>query len=238
METVNLLNANNEILKVEVIRYFNFNGNRYLLYSLNEVDENNYIKLYAVKISDFGLESVQIIDENEWNALVQQIKTIIKENKIGVAQVNDLNYKELESLKVNDERAFRFPNQLVEFLKANKKSFDEPNTTIELEEQPTIEPITINKIEEDSFNVVANENPVDTPLTTPLNQEFNTNEQFNYNQGAPEAFTSNQEINFQNNQVEDYQALYMNEKELTNTLKSEISELKEKLNKITEIVNK
>ncbi len=142
MDSVNLINVNNETISVNVIRYFQLNNSNYLIYSLNEIDAQNYVKLYAVKIENSGgvLVSSNIVDENIWTSIKEQIKIIVRGNKDGVAQVDDLNYRELETMKINEGRVFKLSNQLVSLLGANKKVFEEEETAETLvEEQPKVE---------------------------------------------------------------------------------------------------
>lgn len=135
MDKISILNIDNTTVDVDVIRFFNLNGNKYLIYSLNEVDEQNYIKLYGVKISssEGSLIGSNIVDEEEWNVVKERIKTIIMENKEGNSNVEDLDYNQLINLKISDYRVFKLSTQLTELLKANKKSFKSEAT---FEQQP------------------------------------------------------------------------------------------------------
>ncbi|MDD2518477.1 MAG: hypothetical protein PHI05_00860 [Bacilli bacterium] len=147
MERINLINANNEPFNAEVIRYFELNNSGYLIYSLNEVDEQNYVKLYAVKVNnENGALITTNIDEDAWTAIKELIKVIIRANKDGVAEVADLNLANLESLKINDGRVFKLSNQLTELLGANKKVVveqpvvEETPAMPEVEETPVVTP--------------------------------------------------------------------------------------------------
>lgn len=123
MEKVNLLNVNNEVMIVSVIRYFIMNNNNYLIYSLDEVDEQGYVKLYAAEIENKEgfFTGVNIEDEDAWNNVKELIKVIVRANQTGVAEVDDLNYIELENAQLVGSRVFKLSNQLVELLGANKK---------------------------------------------------------------------------------------------------------------------
>ena len=46
MDSIVLYNQNGQKFDVEVIRYFKYNDNKYLIFSLDEVDNNGYIQLY------------------------------------------------------------------------------------------------------------------------------------------------------------------------------------------------
>ena len=140
MENVNVVNINNELLNINVIRYFEMDNDRYLIYSLNEIDEQNYVKLYAIKVEDRdgNLVGFKIEDENTWASIKELIKVIVRGNKNGIAEVSDLNYKELEALRLSDSRVFKLSNPLAELLSANKKTFLE--SQVEMESQIEIEP--------------------------------------------------------------------------------------------------
>lgn len=213
MESVNLINVDGETMKVEIIRYFQFNNNNYLIYSLNEVDEQNYVKLYAVKVENNGgvLVSSNITDESVWGAIKEQIKIIVRGNKDGIAEVADLNYRELESLKIVDSRVFKLSNQLVSLLGANKKVFDEEpredfqgNETPQAESvfQVDVEPITVGSIEPSEV-------------------------------AQPAIETPNVGVSFENFQPEvkeeNYKELYEQEQEKVNLLQNKIDEIKKLL---------
>lgn len=213
MESVNLINVDGETMKVEIIRYFQFNNNNYLIYSLNEVDEQNYVKLYAVKVENNGgvLVSSNITDESVWGAIKEQIKIIVRGNKDGIAEVADLNYRELESLKIVDSRVFKLSNQLVSLLGANKKVFDEEpredfqgNETPQAESvfQVDVEPITVGPVEPSEVIQPAIETP-------------NVGETFENFQ--PEV------------KEENYKELYEQEQEKVNLLQNKIDEIKKLL---------
>ena len=60
----------------EKIRYIEFNGNKYFLYTLNEKDNEGYEKLYINKIID---NEEDVITDSEWEELKNNIPTIVKE---------------------------------------------------------------------------------------------------------------------------------------------------------------
>lgn len=213
MESVNLINVDGETMKVEIIRYFQFNNNNYLIYSLNEVDEQNYVKLYAVKVENNGgvLVSSNITDESVWGAIKEQIKIIVRGNKDGIAEVADLNYRELESLKIIDSRVFKLSDQLVSLLGANKKVFEEePSGDFQGGETPQsesvfqvdVEPITVGSIEPSEV-------------------------------AQPAIETPNVGVSFENFQPEvkeeNYKELYEQEQEKVNLLQNKIDEIKKLL---------
>ena len=113
-------NINDEYLDVEVVRYFISNGTKYLIYSLNEVDESGYIKLYASKIH--GSKAVIIADELEWDEVKQVIKEVVRNNRSGnEIDIIDLPEEELEDVVLQDTRVFKLQGNLVNWLSENKR---------------------------------------------------------------------------------------------------------------------
>ncbi|MDD2180851.1 MAG: hypothetical protein PHW32_00535 [Bacilli bacterium] len=203
MERINLVNVNNEILNANVIRYFALNNSNYLIYSLNEVDEQNYVKLYAIKVDSQNgvMVSSNVTDENDWLAIKELIKVIIRGNKNGVAEVADLNYNELESLQVTENRVFKLSKQLTELLSANKKEFVVQQPQVELE-PVTIEPIQTPEV---SFEPVSTPNLDVESTITPLEE--------------PKDSQPNAEVDY-------YKNLYQQEKVKNEELTNKLNEIK------------
>ena len=47
MDKLTITNGDNTKMKVDLIRYFKFNNDCFLIYSMGEVDEKNYIKIIS-----------------------------------------------------------------------------------------------------------------------------------------------------------------------------------------------
>ncbi len=203
MEKITLINTNNEPIDAHVIRYFELNNSNYLIYSLNEIDEQNYLKLYAVKVENQNgsLFSSNITNDADWSAIKELIKVIIRGNKNGVAEVNDLNYNELESLKINEMRVFKLANQLAELLAANKKVTEE-------KPQIEIEPIAIEPIVNPEVNIET-EPIVQTPEPAETTEDKQQNVEADY-----------------------YKNLYLKEKEKNEDLNNKLNEIKKLLGAI------
>ena len=115
-----MTNIQGSNLDCEIIRYFEKNNNKYLIYSLNEMDEVGYVKLYASKIVD---KHARIItDDDEWTFIKETIKDIVRNNRDGVSlDIIDLNENELENIVLEDNRIFKLQGNLVKLLMENKK---------------------------------------------------------------------------------------------------------------------
>lgn len=135
--------------KVNVIRYFLSQEQRYLIYTLSEKDETGYIKLYVSKIDYNPLRAISINDEDEWNRIKDLIKTTIKENKASAAlSIIDLNYADIENIEVVDSKIFKLLDSMVEILSSNKKLFEDfSDAFIEKEEEKPSK-----KVIEDEYN--------------------------------------------------------------------------------------
>ncbi len=113
-------NIDDEYIDVEVIRYFLNNDTEYLIYSLNEIDESGYTKLYASKI--IGSRACMITDSDEWNIIKEIIKEVVRCNRDG-SELNiiDLNEDNLNDIVLQDTRVFKLQGNLVNLLSENKK---------------------------------------------------------------------------------------------------------------------
>lgn len=149
---------NNQSLEVSVIRFFKKNDQVYLVYSLNEKDEYEYIKLYVTKIYNQNGQLVGngVTDENEWKAIKDEIQDIIRANREHLQpNITDLDAVILKNLKINDRRAFKLLEQSINLLekKSTAKGGIDNYEQLYLREQQN-NMILINKINNlrDSFN--------------------------------------------------------------------------------------
>ena len=131
MDKVTISNLQGENGLVNVIRYFMNNGNEYLIYSLNEVDEAGYTRLYVTKITGVdGTYSAETLNDTEWNEIKNIVKLIVKANKEGIpVPVQDLNPKKISNILLKDKKIFKLNAPLVNDLGANKPNFDEETGT-------------------------------------------------------------------------------------------------------------
>lgn len=237
MERVNLINANNEPFSAEVIRYFELNNSGYLIYSLNEVDEQSYVKLYAVKVNnENGALTTTNIDEDAWMSIKELIKVIIRANKDGVAEVADLNLNNLESLMINDGRVFKLSSQLTELLGANKKVVVEQPIVEETPAMPEVEIAPVATPEQ----TIENEWPMEPSIDAVAGTDELTPVETTTPEVAPEVSLENEwpmeptvetqtETTEGNVAVDSFKELYEQEK-----LKNE--ELTNKLNEIKKLI--
>lgn len=122
MDTIFLYNQNNDKFPTDVVRYFSLNNNKYFIFTLNEVDDNNYVQLYASRIeNEFGKLTMKYIsDDAEWNAFKDAIQKIVIDNRNGIKNESDLDYTELDGMVVTEFRIFKLRNEVAKELSMNK----------------------------------------------------------------------------------------------------------------------
>ncbi len=113
---------NGEKLPAQKIRYFEYNNSQYLIYDLKEDNDDNYVKLYIVKL-DGNIE--QVIDDDEWNILKDMIQDIVKEIKSNnIKSFKDLTGSKIDEIDSNYARPFKLKKDLVDimtYIKGEKK---------------------------------------------------------------------------------------------------------------------
>lgn len=130
MNGVTLKKVDGSIESVNVVRYFKLNDFSYLIFSLNEIDDGGYVKLYVSKFTNGVGETIH--DDVEWNLIKDTIKDIIKRNKEGIpVGLNDLDENNLANITINDQKVFKLNASLLQLLSANKNATSEiPNNTV------------------------------------------------------------------------------------------------------------
>lgn len=127
MKKINLFDSNDRKVQVSLVRFFKFNNDMYFIYTLNEKDEKNYIKLYMVKVmEEFGRYlSYHISDDSEWQYTQTILKTILKEIKYNQERTfTDLNSETLNGMKIQKARIFKFEKDLVDLLTNEDKKIE------------------------------------------------------------------------------------------------------------------
>ena len=124
MKQIYLSHESGNLFKVCVVRYFHFKNNVYLIYTLNEKDTKDYIKLYVVKVmKELGeLVTQTVRRQDEWQAMKNLIKRILSELKKGDLRiVTDLDVQELEEVVIYENRSFSLASDLVNLLTSPAK---------------------------------------------------------------------------------------------------------------------
>ena len=251
MEKVTISNEKGENGLVNVVRYFQNNGTQYLIYSLNEVDEAGYTRLYVVKINGVnGNYTAEMPNESEWNDVKNLIKLIVKANKEGMpVPVQDINPKKLTNIILKDKKVFKLNTSLVNDLESNKTSFDDekennvetqsinPNNSFEIPSAPSFEQPAQPSYEIPSapdFNAQSFssfESPVQPTFDMPA-QQFDFNNKFtSINNNQNSEIDNTKEISDINQQNEEMK------KEIEH-LKQEIEHYKLIMSNLKEIIEK
>lgn len=133
MNGVTVKKADGSTVSINVVRYFKLNDFSYLIFSLNEIDDGGYVKLYISKIIN-GIGTT-ISDDVEWNLIKDTIKEIIKRNKEGISTgINDLNETELTNVTITDQKVFKLNDSLLQLLSANKNIINSISDDVIIEE--------------------------------------------------------------------------------------------------------
>lgn len=122
MDKMFITNQMGERLEVGVVRFFEHNEITFLIYTLSEVDANNYVKLYVTKVNTENVQSITITEESEWNSFKDVMKEIIRNNKNNLPlQIKDLDPQEINNIVIYDSKVFKLSSEMVSFLQMNKK---------------------------------------------------------------------------------------------------------------------
>ena len=248
MDKITISNLQGENGLVNVVRYFKNNGTEYLIYSLNEVDEAGYTRLYVTKLNGVdGMYTADTLNENEWNEIKNLVKIIVKSNKEGMpVPVQDLNPKRINSILLKDKKVFKLNAPLVNDLSANIPNFDTDSDegneqkTIgqsEVPSAPTFETPVQSTFEVPSAPTF--ETPVQSTFEVPSAPTFETPVQptFDFNS----TFTSNNQATSyesNSNMTQDYKKMYEEEFEKNKELQTQIDEYKTILDNLKRIIEK
>ena len=185
MQKLSLLNNNNSVFQVDLVRYFSYDSEDYLIYTLNETDEKGYLKLYLVEIlEELGeLVCYTINDDDNWQKMQDVIKKVIKEIKNKKRELLvDKNPLEIDKLKIVNPRYFKLDKKLVDILCLDYlENVSDVDIDVDLDEldDMVIEAIPLPDDEviilengEDS-NMIENNEVIETPIVSePINENI------------------------------------------------------------------
>lgn len=137
MEKVYVMDNRGRETEAFKIRYFSYEGMEYFIYTLGEIDKDEYVKLYLKELK--GSEE-QIITEEEWIKIKSIIQKVVKEIKSGnITSFKDLNMSNINEIMENDTRVFKLKKEIVEQIIYNEQPVEikeEPIIITEQEEKP------------------------------------------------------------------------------------------------------
>lgn len=132
MKNFTITNEDNTKMSVDIVRYFKYKNDCYLIYTMNEVDEKGYLKLYLVKVmEELGFPVVyNIRDDKEWASMQGIVKKVLKEIKSNKKRLLvDLDYSGIQGIKVANPRSFKLDQKLAKIL-SNHYDFSNINDQI------------------------------------------------------------------------------------------------------------
>ena len=122
MEKITITSGDNSKMSVDLVRYFKFKNDYFLIYTMNEMDEKGYLKLYLVKImEELGNPIAYTIkNDKEWTGMQNIIKKVLKEIKTNKKRnLVDLDYSGIQEIKIVNPRFFKLDPKLVDTLASN-----------------------------------------------------------------------------------------------------------------------
>lgn len=225
MNDILLKNELGESVTAKVLKIFKYNDEIYMLYTLNEIDPSNYIKLYGVKLTmnpSTNQISASMIDDSVWGSIVSLIKEMVKPVR---ERTNnnfiDLDSRNLTSVDLISKRIFKINKDMADLIVKNSTLQQKTTSNSNQPVQPVQSEQTIN-----TSNMVA------SSMET----------QANLNVEATQASTGqipSSQNNLNQNQVSqelDYKVLYEEQTKNIETLMQEINNLKNKLSDIENIL--
>lgn len=155
MNRIFLRDVNNKKINPELVRYFKYQNDYYLIYTFHEIDEKNFMTLYVVKVMEELGQPIAKNLSNDWEwknmqIVVKQMLREIKRNQI--LSFEDADIETINGMKIMSARSFKLLSSLVqilsgELIEPQKPDHVQPEAPLELEfsnETKKIEELTIN----------------------------------------------------------------------------------------------
>lgn len=169
MEKITITSGDNSKMSVDLVRYFKFKNDYFLIYTMNEMDEKGYLKLYLVKImEELGNPIAYTIkNDKEWTGMQNIIKKVLKEIKTNKKRnLVDLDYSGIQEIKIVNPRFFKLDPKLVDTLASNYQFAVENLNSIDINNEPVDNNlIEGNNVEvEETTNNESNLEPIEETL--------------------------------------------------------------------------
>lgn len=252
MENVKIILENNTESYVKGLFYI-YNSKYYFIYTLRELDENEYVKLYVVQVCkevkntptgpvDTGfMLGMQISDPEEWKKVQTSITKIVDDKKNGTqnSEIQYLPISMLVNLKIVSNNKFKLMRQIIEDnfnikleTTVNENQIENtvaslPSMTQGVEisiDQQVIQPQSVQPMEQQTTQI----QPVEL-------RELDINGNI-ANESEPSAEIQTNDIMTNNDVIIDYRARFFEEQEKNKILEEEIKRLNEKLNSIRNVI--
>ena len=206
--------------------FYVFNSKYYFIYTMSELDENDYVRLYVVQVCkeiqntptgpiDTGyMLGMEINNPEEWSRVQESITKIVEDKKNNTTNV-DIQYlpiNMLTNLKIISKNKFKLMKGIVQDnFKVEIQSSEEPNATIDdlTPIQPS-EPIS---------NAVVNDSTITLENLTNIHTTGNTL-----------STTNDGDV------IIDYRSRFFEEQEKNQELEEQLKILNQKLEQIKNII--
>lgn len=231
MNDILLKNELGESVTAKVLKLFKYNDEIYMLYTLNEIDPSNYIKLYGVKLTmnpSTNQISASMIDDSVWGSIVSLIKEMVKPVQ---ERTNnnfiDLDSRNLTSVDLISKRIFKINKDMADLIVKNS-TLQQQTTSNSNQLVQSVQPVQSAQSEQtiNASNMVVPSMKTQTNLNVEATQAStgqipSSQNNLNQNQGSQEL---------------DYKVLYEEQTKNIETLMQEINGLKNKLSAIENIL--
>lgn len=231
MNDILLKNELGESVTAKVLKIFKYNDEIYMLYTLNEIDPSNYIKLYGVKLTmnpSTNQISASMIDDSVWGSIVSLIKEMVKPVQ---ERTNnnfiDLDSRNLTSVDLISKRIFKINKDMADLIVKNS-TLQQQTTSNSNQPVQSVQPVQSAQSEQtiNASNMVVPSMETQTNLNVEATQAStgqipSSQNNLNQNQGSQEL---------------DYKVLYEEQTKNIETLMQEINNLKNKLSAIENIL--
>lgn len=231
MNDILLKNELGESVTAKVLKLFKYNDEIYMLYTLNEIDPSNYIKLYGVKLTmnpSTNQISASMIDDSVWGSIVSLIKEMVKPVQ---ERTNnnfiDLDSRNLTSVDLISKRIFKINKDMADLIVKNSTLQQQTTSN---SNQP------VQSVQ--SVQLAQSEQTINASNMVVPSMETQTNLNVEATQASTGQIPSSQN-NLNQNQVSqelDYKVLYEEQTKNIETLMQEINNLKNKLSAIENIL--
>lgn len=234
MNDILLKNELGESVTAKVLKLFKYNDEIYMLYTLNEIDPSNYIKLYGVKLTmnpSTNQISASMIDDSVWGSIVSLIKEMVKPVQ---ERTNnnfiDLDSRNLTSVDLISKRIFKINKDMADLIVKNSTLQQQTtnNSNQPVQSVQSVQPVQSAQSEQtiNASNMVVPSMETQTNLNVEATQAStgqipSSQNNLNQNQGSQEL---------------DYKVLYEEQTKNIETLMQEINNLKNKLSAIENIL--
>ena len=252
MNDILLKNELGESVTAKVLKLFKYNDEIYMLYTLNEIDPSNYIKLYGVKLTmnpSTNQISASMIDDSVWGSIVSLIKEMVKpvQERINNNFI-DLDSRNLTSVDLISKRIFKINKDMADLIVKNS-TLQQQTTSNSNQPVQSVQPVQPVQSAQ-SVQPVQSAQSVQPVQSAQSEQTINASNmvvpsmetQTNLNVEATQASTGqipSSQNNLNQNQVSqelDYKVLYEEQTKNIETLMQEINGLKNKLSAIENIL--